>query len=235
MRVDAHTHVTPDEIDFLRSNEVACIVNGASPEEWTRNLEWERHPLIFASYGVHPWNAGQFNPAVLKDFCPAIVGEIGMDCVWCEVDLSVQRDCFLQQLELAAQWGARVMLHTKGCEREILELIRNVPLTYCVHWYADLAYLKGYLDADCYFTVPIMLRDDATMREIIRHIPAERLMPESDGIGAVAWALGRPVSRCEYLSLLDQCADWVADIRGEDAVWMQTQMEENFRRFVQGK
>ena len=77
------------------------------------------------------------------------IGEIGLDNVWCTVDLGVQRTVFERQLAFAQQLGKPVVLHTKGMEREILDTIRYYPKRYLVHWYACPHWLQDYIDLGC--------------------------------------------------------------------------------------
>ena len=49
----------------------------------------------------------------------SIIGEIGMDSVWCDVDLEIQKEVFEKQLQLAKEWDKPVILHTKGQEKTI--------------------------------------------------------------------------------------------------------------------
>lgn len=57
-----------------------------------------------------------------------IIGEIGMDSVWCDVDLKIQKEVFEKQLQLAQALNKPVILHTKGQEKTILELIVNTQI-----------------------------------------------------------------------------------------------------------
>ena len=82
--------------------------------------------------------------------CP-VIGEIGMDSVWCNVPLAVQEKVFTEQLAVAAQLDKPVILHTKGQEKRIASLIAGYPNTYLVHWYSDPVFPKSFLELDCYF------------------------------------------------------------------------------------
>lgn len=83
----------------------------------------------------------------------SVIGEIGLDSVWCSVPLSVQEKAFCAQLELASAMKKPVVLHTKGQEKHIARLIRAYPNTYLVHWYSGEEGLSDFLDLDCYFTI----------------------------------------------------------------------------------
>ena len=83
-----------------------------------------------------------------------MIGEIGMDSVWCRVPLADQQRELEWQLQAAEDLGKPAVLHTKGQERRIGEMIRGFKGKLCVHWYSgSLEDLKGFLEQDCYFTL----------------------------------------------------------------------------------
>lgn len=202
--IDVHTHFGPSLLAKVANSEITCLVNGAEPKEWRRNSLWtKQHANIYASYGLHPWNAGSFCIEEIEQYNPRVIGETGMDSVWCNVDLKVQQACFVEQLELASRIGASVVLHTKGQEKQVLDIISHYPIRYLVHWYDDLEYLEQYIQLGCSFTVPINLPQNKVAQQIVKQVPACRLLPESDGLEAVCWALGRNVDFEQYIELME--------------------------------
>ena len=81
---DAHYHYSK-EINALQNEYgISGICNVANEKEF--ELVNQKH--LFYSCGVHPWNASL---DTLKSMLPLlkktlIIGEIGMDSVWCDVD-----------------------------------------------------------------------------------------------------------------------------------------------------
>ncbi len=199
-----------------------------SPGSSAKRLE-KRNGNFSLSFGIHPWYSDRFDPRDCREYfeaCP-IIGEIGMDSVWCEVPLDVQRRAFAQQLELAAELGKPVVLHTKGQERQIVEMIRDFPGKVCVHWYSGSeADFEKFLETDCYFTLGpdlaerYALQEDtelwsggtavslagqnemahstALYRRMLREIPAERLFLETDGLSSIAWMRGQGISAVSF-------------------------------------
>lgn len=91
-----------------------------------------------------------------------VIGEIGMDSLWCNVPLKRQK--------------------------EILELIRKYPNTYLVHWYSADHDLDGYLDLDCYFSVGPDVIWNPAVQQVAKRVPENRILLETDGMEAVKWA-----------------------------------------------
>ena len=107
------------------------------------------------SCGVHPWSASHERLNEMKPLLKQarIIGEIGMDSVWCDTDMTLQKDVFVKQIEYAYQHHKPVVLHTKGQEQAILDILRQYPNTYIVHWYSDWAGVEAYDKIASYFTV----------------------------------------------------------------------------------
>lgn len=117
-----------------------------------------------------------------------VIGEIGMDSLWCNVPLKRQKEVLEKQLQIAAEWKKPVVLHTKDQEWEILELIRKYPNIYLVHWYSADHDLDGYLDLDCYFSIGPDVIWNPAVQQVARRVPENRIPLETDGMDAVKWA-----------------------------------------------
>ena len=222
--IDAHVHVTGELLPYLR--DVQCIANADSPEEY-RFLKSSGLPVISA--GIHPWKADVTDWSAMEPILRAVpvIGEIGLDCVWCDVDMDVQRKAFRRQLALAAQLGKPVILHTKGMEREILDTIRQYPNRYLVHWYSCEEYLQEYIELGCWFTVGPDVR-----RNVAQQVPIDRLLIESDGLEAIAWAKGQEVPGEDYSMIMREILHETAALRNIDPNELLRQMEENLKSFL---
>ena len=231
--IDGHLHVTEELLPYLRG--VRCIANAdcAGEYAWLRQAAG---PELVVSAGVHPWKAdvtpwAEMEP-VLRE--AAVIGEIGLDSVWCTVDLDVQRAVFRRQLALAAELGKPVILHTKGMEREILETIREYPNRYLVHWYACGDWLQEYIDCGCWFTVGPDVGLDGDVAALARTVPLEKLLIESDGVDGIGWGQGRELTASEYPEAMEQHLRAVAELRGMEPQALLRQMERNLEQFLQG-
>ena len=153
-------------------------------------LERIREGILFPVFGLHPWYADQWK---VEDMMPylekcQVIGEIGMDSLWCNVPLKRQKEVLEKQLQIAAEWKKPVVLHTKDQEREILELIKKYPNTYLVHWYSADHDLDGYLDLECYFSVGPDVIWNPAVQQVAKRVPENRILLETDGMDAVKWA-----------------------------------------------
>lgn len=152
---------------------------------------------IVPTFGLHPWQSAAYSFDDMKPFLEKadIIGEIGMDNVWCDIPLARQQMIFEEQLAFASAHKKPVILHTKGQEMEIAKLIRHYPNRYLVHWYSDLNGLEAYLEQDCYFTLGPDLKKNPAVCQVLEAAPLNRVLVETDGWSAVEWAFE---GDCDY-------------------------------------
>ncbi|MCD8154295.1 MAG: TatD family hydrolase [Clostridiales bacterium] len=226
-----------EEIDFRAGSGIQTFFSTGTPEEYEFLRPFRfgqpenpgKEAGLFLSFGIHPWYSDRYDPdGYLSYFreCDA-VGEIGMDCVWSGIPLPVQRRVFLRQLQIAADLGKSIVLHTKGCEAEIGDRIQDFPGKILVHWYSGSEKdLDKFLAKDCYFSLgpdfPSALTSGSLYETMLREIPANRLFVETDGLSAVSWALHRPVDMGELPGILEKNRELAAKRKGmkmEMKVW----------------
>ncbi|MGO3731542.1 MAG: TatD family hydrolase [Vagococcus sp.] len=193
--IDAHCHLdlNGELFTYLTEAHIPSIINCQNPEEWKRNVDLTRdYPHLYLSAGIHPWDIDNIT---LADFSPylnetAFIGEIGMDSVWTSTSLIKQEDICRAQLSFASLHHKPVILHTKGQEKKVCELIKSYPNNYLVHWYSTTDFLSAFIDLDCFFTIGPSIKTDVTVQHIVNQVPNNRLLLESDGIEALKWATG---------------------------------------------
>lgn len=235
-RYDVHAHLGSIEEQKVRSKyEINTLINATSIEECQKIQSLaQNNTWINLSVGVHPWQA---NKVTVKELSPymkncAVIGEIGMDSVWCDVDLEVQESIFLQQLNLAKALKKPVILHTKGQEARIRELIEAYTIPIMIHWYSEERYLRDYITKDCYFTLGPDFKTSKAVQQIAKEVPLSRLFIETDGLSAVEWALERKVSEKEIPDLITEAMMYLAEIKGTTLKQVAKQLEANWYQLI---
>ena len=223
---DAHYHYSK-EIEMLQNEyDISGICNVANEKEY--ELVHQKH--LFYSCGVHPWNASL---DTLESMLPllkqaSIIGEIGMDSVWCDVDLEIQKEVFEKQLQLAKEWDKPVILHTKGQEKTILDLIREYPNTYVVHWYGCMDYVKEYDEVASYFTIGPSIGKEVEVTHLVKQVSIDKLLMESDGIEAVKWA----IDSVDYIAALKNEITQVAQLKNKTYSEVESILDQNFSKLI---
>ncbi|MDO4321303.1 MAG: TatD family hydrolase [Lachnospiraceae bacterium] len=256
LRDEERQALAEQELELRRSSRVASFFSCGGLEEWEFMRKYRNREEVFLSFAIHPWNTGfpdhaeggrredtlyeeRSREEAMRDAfaeCDA-VGETGMDSVWCDVPLSLQRRSFERQLQIAADLKKPVILHTKGMEREIAAMIRDFSEPVCVHWYSgDRESFEAFLEADCFFTLGPDLAEayekNALYRLMLREIPVSRLFVETDGISSIAWARGvREAELSEIPEVLAGNVDFIAEMKNMRREELRGRMWENLREF----
>jgi TatD DNase family protein len=111
-----------------------AIGTGSGPPDLeTAIRQAERYPFISATIGVHPHDASKATPdtfARLRELAahPKVVaiGEIGLDYHYDFSPRDVQRAVFLKQLEIAAEAGKPIVIHSREAWADTMELVALV-------------------------------------------------------------------------------------------------------------
>ena len=190
------------------------------------------HPgRLFATAGVHPHHASAFDAdteTLLRELHAKAqvkaVGETGLDYHRDFSPRAAQLFAFERQLELAAECGKPLFLHQRDAHEDFLRCMENVrgrigrAVVHC--FTGEKQELFDYLDRDFYIGVTGWICDERRgthLRELVKNIPADRLMLETDA----PYLLPRNVKpmpshrRNEPMYLAHICAE-VARDRGED-------------------
>jgi TatD DNase family protein len=172
------------------------VVTGASREGSPKALELAReHPgVLFATAGVHPHHATEYT-----DECDAelralhahpevvAVGECGLDYFRDFSPRPAQRRAFERQLQIAADTGKPLFLHQRDAHDDFMGVMREFEgrigpaVVHC--FTGSRAELFDYLDRDWHVGITGWLCDERRglhLRELVPHIPADRLMIETD-------------------------------------------------------
>jgi TatD DNase family protein len=172
------------------------IVTGASREGSVHALALAKaHPgRLFATAGVHPHHAIDYDDAtdaLLRELAhdPAVraIGETGLDYHRNYSPREVQWQVFERQLQIAVDMHKPVFLHQRDAHEDFLALLRRyrdkVPAV-VVHCFTDTGdALRDYLALDCHIGITGWICDERRgthLRELVREIPANRLMIETD-------------------------------------------------------
>jgi len=176
------------------------IVTGATLAGSTRALALARaHPrILFATAGVHPHHAHELRdedlPA-LRELLrqPGVVaaGECGLDYFRNYSPYAAQRQAFERQLILAAECGQPLFLHQRDAHRDFIALLHNAAqhaggrlrgVAHCFTGGADE--LDSYLALGLHIGITGWICDERRgqhLHELVRRIPPERLLLETDG------------------------------------------------------
>jgi TatD DNase family protein len=208
--IDIGANLTHDSFDRDRdavlqrardAGVTRMVVTGASREHSPKALALaQAHPgELFATAGVHPHHAVEYTDecdaemrALLAHPEVVAVGETGLDYFRDFSPRPAQRKAFERQLQigvdlLANGRGKPLFLHQRDAHADFMTIMKNFDGKLgqaVVHCFTGTREeLFDYLDNDWYIGITGWLCDERRgqhLRELVKSIPADRLMVETD-------------------------------------------------------
>lgn len=208
MFVDAHNHLDffkdkerlEKALDIIKGDNIVTL--GCSMDiqsyNFTKKLSKDNRNII-PCFGIHPWEAhnNYKNLDLFDEYIKEckIIGEIGLDYFWIKEKEKYphMKSVFEYFLKKARNYNKITNIHTKGAEEEILNYIKKYGLkTPIIHWYSgDLETLKKLIDYGCYFTVSVDIGYSKLTQEIVKLLPSNRILTETDGPTSLEWVNGK--------------------------------------------
>lgn len=202
MLFDSHAHIDDEKFDHDREevikraieSGVTRMINvGADMPSSLRSVELaETYDMIYAAVGVHPHEAEKMldeDDDILANCVqkPKVVaiGEIGLDYYYDLSPRDVQKKCFIRQLDLARQMHMPVIIHDRDAHGDTMEILKREGkgITGVVHCFAgsmemasELIKMGWYIGVDG----PVTFKNAAKLPEIMKKVPLERLLIETD-------------------------------------------------------
>jgi len=210
------------------------LVTGSSLASSHAAIELVRHqPLrLRCTAGVHPHHADELQPAQFAELAElaqlpqcAAVGECGLDYFRNFAPRQAQLRTFRRQLELAVAVRKPVFLHERDAHADFLALLQEFRgqlsggVAHC--FTGELAQAQAYLELGLHIGITGWICDERRglhLREVVRHIPAERLLIETDAPYLLPRDLRpKPRTRRNEPMYLPQVLQAIATARGESS------------------
>jgi len=201
--IDSHAHLADPAFDDDRAAAVErarltgakaliCIGESLGAAERAAVLAAAHPGFVYFTAGVHPHDAGQFDPAhdpdAIREFVrrgAVAIGECGLDAHYDHSPRDHQRRAFAAQLALAHELNRPVIVHTRDAENDTQAMVveaGRAGVRGVLHCYTGSHPLAAAaLDAGWYVSFSGIVTfkkwdDDA----LIRLVPDDRLLVESD-------------------------------------------------------
>ena len=220
MLIDAHVHLDKYGADLkqalqeIRTHHIFTIAVAMDVPSYKRSLEiGEECDLVLPTFGIHPRRAPEYvhrlSELSVIEQSPAI-GEIGLDFHWVKDSSQYPAQVKVLEYFLAAAREQRKMvnLHTKGAEKEILNLLERYDIQRAiVHWYSGpMDILRALVQFGAYFTVGVEVSYSVTIQAIAGEIPDHLLLTETDNPGGLKWLNGVVGMPKDVQNVIDEIA-----------------------------
>jgi TatD DNase family protein len=239
--IDTHAHVdacaaAPAEVlARARAAGVERVIAVGSGIESCRTAvalaEQERG--VFAALGIHPHQAADGDAGrlvelreLLESARAVAVGETGLDFYRDYAPRDDQRRLFEAQLELAAELRKPVVVHTRAAVDETAEALAGFEGTVVLHCFSEPSLLPVALERGYYvsFAGNVTYPKAAALREAAAHVPAERILAETDSPYLAPQARrGKPNEPANVVHTVAA----LAETRGEDPRELAARIDAN--------
>ncbi len=191
--LDAHAHLPAIPPEPHPDGVVGWIVPGVDLAAERTARELVADPRIVAATGLHPWHL----PGTVEELEPLLeeleeavaarppvaIGETGLDKTWRGGAKEVQRAAFRAQVALAGRLELPLIVHCVRAHGGCLEVLQQVGFGGggVVHDFAGpKEMIRPWIDAGFFLSVSPRNMGHAA---VIRQIPGERLLIETDDAG----------------------------------------------------
>lgn len=199
----------------------------------------EKYPCVYATVGIHPHDAATaFDPDFLRPLAahPKVVaiGETGLDFYqdWSPRDR--QEMWFRAQIETAIEAGKPLVIHSRDAGEECLRILKETGAEKTggvFHCYAeDQHFAERLREINFMVSIPgtVTFKKADRLREIVRAIPLDQLMLETDG----PYMAPEPYrgKRCES-AYMTETAKAIAKVKGIGPEELAKITTENAKKF----
>lgn len=201
--VDSHAHLDNRQFDQDRETVISAalaagvghiLTIGCDLDSSVTNATLaQQHPALSAAVGFHPHDAAALDQAALTQLKGLLqhpkvvaVGEIGLDYYRNRSPHAVQKEAFRRQIALAKEAGKPIIVHDRDAHEDILHILTEEQAREVggvLHCFSgDLEMAQKCLDLGFYlsFTGTITYPKNEAVREMLKQLPLDRLLLETD-------------------------------------------------------
>lgn len=203
MFIDSHAHLDDERFDedrkalitSLKEDKIDLVINiGADMDSSRASVSLAKeHENIYAVVGVHPHDAEAVSETYLdelrqlsKEEKVLAIGEIGLDFYYDNSPRDIQRNVFLEQLELARELDLPVVIHTRDAAGETFEILKDAAskgtrgILHCYSGSPEMA--LDYIKLGFYISLggPVTFKKARVPKEVAELVPLDKLLIETD-------------------------------------------------------
>lgn len=182
----------------------ACVNIGCEADRLDASASFLKYDGVYGAFGIHPLRSRDWNDEVEQKIVRLMSrdkvvawGECGLDyfdkstkaTLQDPLERDLQKRVFASQLDLAVSLDKPLVIHTRWAEEDtILLLKRHLPRSHLVHVHCftsslDMALelLEHFPRLHIGFTGVITFGDAYSIRDVVRAVPLDRILLETDG------------------------------------------------------
>ena len=250
MIFDTHAHYDDKKfnsdrdqlLESMKEKGVGLITNaGSTVKTWDNIIELTRkYPFIYGTIGIHPSITEELtreNLERLKTYLDhekvVAVGEIGLDYYWDKEHQELQKEMFIEQLNLARKYELPAVIHSREAAADTSTIVEEYGkdvtcMLHCFSYSAQQA--KEYVKRGHYIGIcgVVTFANGKKLKEVVKEIPLRSMLLETDA----PYLSPEPYrGKRNDSSNLIYVATEIAKIKGIEAGEVIRQTYENGKRF----
>lgn len=180
-------------LDILHRNGIDKIVNiSYDKASILKSVELaKKYDFIYAAIGYHPCDCNKMESTSIEDMfeiCKkenkiVAIGEIGLDYYWDDVDRSVQKKCFIEQINLANRLNLPIVIHSRDAAKDTYDILKNNKSKGVMHCYSySVEMAKEFVKLGYYLGVGGVLtfKNAKHIKDVVKEIDIEKIIVETD-------------------------------------------------------
>ncbi|MBS0185743.1 MAG: TatD family hydrolase [Proteobacteria bacterium] len=249
--VDSHCHLYPDlqeDLDQVIQNAHAVNIQlmlsvCTDLKEFPGILALaEREPSVFCTIGAHPHETSHHASLAISDFIEATnhpkvvgIGETGLDYYYTHSPEKIQKESFRIHIDVHKATKLPLVIHSRDGEDDLLKILKEKNVNACdgkapgvIHCFSGTEeFAFACLDLGFYISISgiITFKKADLLREIVKKIPLERLLVETD---APFLAPVPHRGKRNEPAFMIETAKCVADLKGVSCNDLQNITTQNF-------
>jgi TatD DNase family protein len=238
---DTHSHLDllksfDYTIEEIEKKKIYTIAVTNLPILYEKLLSKIDSKYIKPALGFHPELIEQYQkyiPEMWKLLPEArYIGEVGLDFKVAKESKILQTQFFEELIFRCNDLGGKILtIHSRGSAHEVISIIGNkFNSKYILHWYSgNIKDLNIALSNGAYFSINYAMINSENGKKIIKNIPDDRLLLESDAPFVM-------LDKNTFFSTLDieKVIVRLADFKNIDIQEMKSILWLNFKRIVLG-
>jgi len=226
MLIDVHCHLTAPEFEdkvgeivekSVKAGVKAIITSGLGYEDGLKALEISDYRIVYPSLGVSPYMLEGYEQVIelisRESRRIVAIGEVGLD-YWRVRDdegRDRQRRVFREFIELSKSLDLPLIIHSRSAGKYALEMLFEMKAERVIMHafdgaakHAVKAVERGYM-----FSIPPSIARSQQKRNLVKRIPLENLLLESDSP-----VLSPVAGQVNYPWNILVSAEWIGKIKG---------------------
>lgn len=245
--IDSHAHICGKDL-FPKWREAAAGAKNSGigkimiicrdAEEARRVISMAgEDPMFDAAFGYSPNDVLKIGEREWKDLqelakspCVKAVGSIGMDYFFYEtiVPKVLQKEMFIRQLHMANELGKPAIIHMRMAAEDTRRYIKgHLKVPGVIHDYSGgYKLMEDFLDIGMYLSFSgrvLMEASEENARKVIKEIPLDRLLVESNAVFGASAAL----NQAEHIG---RVLDYICSLREMEKADLMEALRNNYAR-----